>query len=411
MKFEKFIAFRYLNFRKRGFISLITVISVLGVFLGTCVLTIAMAISNGMENEVRDRITGTFAHARIQKHSSVPIQNYEEIAKLVTAHDGVAAVSPTIMGKGAVESSGIQEAVMIMSVNDFDEVNVSNVHQRIIEGEFSLKDKYSIKKMRQNPAMIIGRGIANKFAISAGDELVLMTLATDENGDPTPSMMRFTISGVFSTGMYEYDQNLVFISLEAGQRLFEIDGVEMISFRAKNAFQAGIIASDIVEKLGGYPFKYTDWESQNHSLFQWMKLEKLILSIIIMIIVLVAAFNITSTLVMMIMEKRKEIGILMSMGATRTNIMRIFLINGALIGIIGSSAGTALGCLISFVQEKWRIITLPEDVYIINFVPILTEISDVAIIFAAANIICLLAAFYPAWRASKLLPAEAIRFE
>jgi lipoprotein-releasing system permease protein len=370
-----------------------------------------MAISNGMENEVRDRITGTFAHARIQKHSSVPIQNYEEIAKIVTAHDGVAAVSPTIMGKGAVESSGIQEAVMIMSVNDFDEVNVSNVHQRIIEGEFSLKDKYSIKKMRQNPAMIIGRGIANKFAISAGDELVLMTLATDENGDPTPSMMRFTISGVFSTGMYEYDQNLVFISLEAGQRLFEIDGVEMISFRAKNAFQAGIIASDIVEKLGGYPFKYTDWESQNHSLFQWMKLEKLILSIIIMIIVLVAAFNITSTLVMMIMEKRKEIGILMSMGATRTNIMRIFLINGALIGIIGSSAGTALGCLISFVQEKWRIITLPEDVYIINFVPILTEISDVAIIFAAANIICLLAAFYPAWRASKLLPAEAIRFE
>jgi lipoprotein-releasing system permease protein len=358
LKFEKFIASRYLNFRKRGFISLITTISVLGVFLGTCVLTIALAISNGMENEVRDRITGTFAHARVQKYSSAAIENYAEIANIVASHEGVAAVSPTIMGKGAVEFSGIQEGVMIMSVNDYDEINVSDVHKRIIEGEFSLKDKFS-GKMRENPAMIIGRGLANKFGISVGSELVLMTLATGESGDPTPSMMRFTISGIFSTGMYEYDQNLVFISLEAGQRLFEIEGVEMISFRAKNIYRAGIIASELVEKLGGYPYKYTDWESQNHSLFQWMKLEKLIISIIIMIIVLVAAFNITSTLVMMIMEKRKEIGILRSMGATRSGIMRIFLINGGLIGIIGSILGTALGCAVRFVQQKYKIVSLP----------------------------------------------------
>jgi len=251
LKFERFIASRYLNFRKRGFISLITAISVLGVFLGTCVLTIAMAISNGMENEVRDRITGTFAHARIQKYSSAPIENYEEIAEMVSAYDGVVAVSPTIMGKGAVESSSIQEGVMIVSVNDFDEVRVSDVHKRIIEGEFSLKPKFSIR-MRELPAMVVGRGLANKFALSTGDELVLMTLATDEQGDPSPSMDRFVISGIFSTGMYEYDQNLIFISLEAGQKLFEINGVEMISFRAKNIYKAGSIASEIVAKLG-YP--------------------------------------------------------------------------------------------------------------------------------------------------------------
>ena len=410
MKFEKFIASRYLNFRKRGFISLITTISVLGVFLGTFVLTIAMSISNGMENEVRERITGTFAHARVQKVNSRPIENYEEIAEIVLAHEGVAAVSPTIMGKGAVEFANIQEGVMIVAVNDFDEVNVSDVHRRIIEGEFSLSDKYSTRQ-RENPAMIVGRGLARKFAISPGSELVLMTLITDDRGDPAPSMMRFTISGIFSTGMFEYDQGLVFISLDAGQRLFDMDGVEMISFRAHDIFQAGNIASELVEQLGGHPFRFTDWESQNYSLFQWMRLEKLIVSIIIMIIVLVAAFNITSTLVMMIMEKRKEIGILMSMGATRTNIMRIFLINGALIGLIGSTAGTALGWFVSFVQETTRFITLPEDVYIINFVPILTKTADVAIIFAMANVICLLAAFYPAWRASKLLPADAIRFE
>jgi lipoprotein-releasing system permease protein len=211
--------------------------------------------------------------------------------------------------------------------------------------------------------------------------------------------------------MYEYDQNLIFISLESGQSLFENDGVDMISFKSKNIHRAGIIASELVEELGGYPYKYSDWESQNHSLFQWVRLEKLIVSVIIMIIVLVAAFNITSTLVMMIMEKRKEIGILRSMGAGRAGVMRIFLISGGLIGIIGSVFGTALGCAICLAQQKYRLISLPEDVYIINFVPILMNFGDIAIVFVSANLVCLFAAFYPAWRASNLLPAEAIRFE
>ncbi|MCL1946478.1 MAG: ABC transporter permease [Chitinivibrionia bacterium] len=411
MKFETFIASRYLNFRKRGFISLITLISILGVFLGTCVLTVALSIANGMENEVRDRITGTFANARVQKVGSAVIKDYEELAKIVSAHPDVAAISPTIMGKGTIEYANIQEGVQIMSVNDSLEKLTTDLHKRMISGEFSLDTGISNKK-RELPEIIIGSGIANKFAIGVGHELVLMSLINDyESGDPTPVWERFVISGVFSTGMYEYDQNLVFISLEAGKKLFEIDGVEMISFRSKNIYRAGIAASEIVESLGGYPYKYSDWESQNHSLFQWMRLEKLIVSIIIMIIVLVAAFNITSTLVMMIMEKRKEIGILRSMGARRLSIMRVFLLSGGLIGIIGSVSGTVLGCVICFIQQKYRVITLPEDVYIINFVPILMEFFDIAIIFVAANLICLFAAFYPAWRASNLLPAEAIRFE
>jgi lipoprotein-releasing system permease protein len=411
LKFETFIAARYLNFRKRGFISLITVISMLGVFLGTCVLTVAISIANGMESEVRDRITGTFANARIQKYSNAPIKNYEEIAQIVAAHPEVTAVSPTIMGKGTVEFAGIQEGVMIMSVNDSLEKLTTDLYKRIIEGEFSLKPKKSDKN-RENPAIIVGKGISDKFAISIGHELVLMTLAnSEEDGDPTPAMMRFTISGIFSTGMYEYDQNLIFISLESGQSLFEIDGVDMISFRSKNIHRAGIIATELVEELGGYPYKYSDWESQNHSLFQWMRLEKLIVTLIIMIIVLVAAFNITSTLVMMIMEKRKEIGILRSMGASRSSVMRIFLVSGGLIGIIGSVSGTALGCAVCFAQQKYRLISLPDDVYIINFVPILMNFADIAVIFVSANLVCLFAAFYPAWHASNLLPAEAIRFE
>lgn len=411
MKFETFIASRYLNFRKRGFISLITTISILGVFLGTCVLTIALSIANGMENEVRERITGTFAHARILKRYNAVIRDYENLAQIVQNHPEVVAVSPTIMGKGTVEYGNVQEGVMIMSVNDSLERLTTDLHKRIIEGEFTLGTGVSHRR-RENPEIVIGSGIANKFGIGPGHELVLMTIVnSDGDSDPSPAMMRFVISGVFSTGMYEYDQNLIFISLESGKKLFEIDGVEMISFRSRNIFRAGAVAEEIVESLGASAFRFTDWESQNHSLFQWMRLERLIVSIIIMIIVIVAAFNITSTLVMMIMEKRKEIGILRSMGSSRNSIMRIFMLSGGLIGLVGSLTGTLTGAILCFIQEKHKIITLPAEVYIIDFVPILMKFDDVLLIFIAANLICLSASFYPAWRAANLLPAEAIRFE
>jgi len=411
LKFETFIASRYLNFRKRGFISLITTISVLGVFLGTCVLTVALSIANGMENEVRERITGTFAHARIQKRHNAVIRDYEELAQIVLNHPEVLAVSPTIMGKGTVEFGNVQEGVMIMAVTDSLERMTTDLHRRITEGAFTLGHSVSVRR-RENPEIIIGSGIANKFGIGVGHELVLMTIVnSDDDSDPSPSMMRFVISGIFTTGMFEYDQNLIFISLEAGKKLFELDGVEMISFRSRDIFRAGAVAGEIVESLGGAPFRFTDWESQNHSLFQWMRLERLIVSIIIMIIVIVAAFNITSTLVMMIMEKRKEIGILRGMGASRFSIMRIFLLSGGLIGFVGSFVGTLTGSVLALVQEKYRVVTLPAEVYIIDFVPILMRSNDVLLVFVAANLICLSASFYPAWRAANMLPAEAIRFE
>lgn len=408
---EFFISLRYFNGQKRGFISLITTISILGVFLGTAVLLVAISIANGMEKEIRDRILGTFSHARIQKYHSRPIEDWETLRQRVLAHPDVEAASPGIMGKGAVEHAAIQEGVMILGVNDSLEQNVSSISQRVIEGTFSLDSTISTRE-RKNPGTIIGIQLAQKLGLGINSELIAMTLVSrDGVVDPTPKMMRFTITAVFETGMYEYDQNLMYISLESGQKLFEMDGVEMISFKCYDIYKAGDVAKSIVEDLGGYPYKFSDWESQNQSFFQWMKLEKLIIVIIIMMIVVVAAFNITSTLIMMIMEKRREIGILMSMGATRGNIMRIFLLNGSLIGLIGSTAGTSLACFICWIQATYRIILLPTDVYFINFVPVLMNVSDVLIVFFAANFVCMLAALYPAWQASKLLPAEAIRFE
>jgi lipoprotein-releasing system permease protein len=394
-----------------GFINLITNISIAGVILGTLVLVVALSIANGMEKEVRDRIVGTFAHGRISRFHSKPFDGVDSIRKVIETHPEVVATAPVILGKGAVEHASLQEGVMIMAVDDSLEKHVSELHNKMIDGTYSL-DSATSKRDRKFPGIIIGNGLARKFGVRTGSEIVAMSLVQPEGEfDPIPKMMRFTVTGVFETGMYEYDQMLIVISLKSGQKLFEINGVEGINFRCKDMFRADSVARSLVELLGGYPYKYNDWKTQNSSLFQWMKLEKLMIFAIISMIILVAAFNITSSLIMMIMEKRREIGILMSMGATRGAIMRIFMINGAVIGMIGAVSGTGLGLLLSWLQQRYQFIPLPGDVYFINFVPVLIRASDVIFIFVLANAVSIGAALYPAWQASKMLPADAVRLD
>jgi lipoprotein-releasing system permease protein len=229
--------------------------------------------------------------------------------------------------------------------------------------------------------------------------------------DPVPRMDRFVVSGVFETGMYEYDLNLVYVSIASAQSLFNVKGVEGINIRTTNLFDADRICESVKESLGGYPYRASDWKSQNRSLFQWMKLEKLVIFIVISLIMVVAAFNIVSSLIMMILEKRREIGILMSMGATARSIMKIFVLNGTIIGLLGSTLGCALGFFLCYVQHRYELISLPGDIYFIDKLPVLMEPWDVAAVYVTANIICLLAATFPARQASKLLPAESIRYE
>jgi lipoprotein-releasing system permease protein len=417
---ELFVSLRYLRGkRKIGFISLITYISALGVFVGSLVLVIALSIANGFEKEVRDRIVGTLAHAKISMYHGKSIDNSDSLRSVILQQPGVTGAAPFLSGKGGIEHEQVQEGVLIMAADEKLEPTVTDIANKIKSGSFSF-DSASSDRDRRFPGIVIGMGLADRLGVRQGSEVVLMVLAqapgdpggnTDGGADPTPKMARFTVTGIFETGMYEYDLNLVYISIPLARDFFNVNGVEGIQIRTTDVFRAGAIAERVRESLGGYPYRCQDWESQNKSLFQWMKLERLIIFIVISLIMVVAAFNIISSLIMMILEKRREIGILMSMGATGGAVMRVFMLNGVVVGFLGSTAGVALGVALCLIQYHWRLIPLPGDIYFINTLPVIVQPLDVIAVYAAANFLCWIATIYPAWLASRLLPAESIRYE
>lgn len=384
----------------------------MGVCIGSFVLVVALSIANGFEKEVRDRIVGTIAHIRISKYHGMEIEDYDSLRSVILKHPHILAASPYITGKGGIEYETFQEGVMFFGIDDSLEADVTDLKKVVKWGTFEL-DSVISKKGRKFPGILIGKGLAERLGIREGAEVVLMSLAPakEEGADPTPTMARFTVSGIFETGMYEYDLNFVYISIKSAQRLLNMKGVEGIEVKTTDLFKTNKIAESLRFYLGGYPYYVMDWQMQNKSLFQWMKLEKIIIFIVISLIMVVAAFNIISSLIMMILEKRKEIGILMSMGATPKSIMKIFMANGIIIGFVGSTIGTILAVALCLAQYKWRFIPIPGDLYFINTLPVIIRVVDVLAVYITANLICWIVTLYPAWKASMLPPAESIRYE
>jgi lipoprotein-releasing system permease protein len=323
----------------------------------------------------------------------------------------VVAASPYITAKGGVEYQQVQEGVMINGVDPALEPTVTDLHKSVISGTFSF-DSLKSNRGRLLPGILIGSGLSERIGAREGAELVLYCLPHDDGfSELQPKMGRFAVSGVFETGMYEYDLNFVYISIPSAQNMLNMSGVEGIQIKTTDLFKADRIASDVNEFIGGYPYRAIDWQSQNRSLFQWMKLERLIIFIVISLIIVVAAFNIISSLIMMILEKRREIGILMSMGATSSAIMRVFMLNGIIVGFIGSTIGVLLGATLGYIQQYYRLIPIPGELYFINVLPMEVRALDLTAIYLAANLICWVATIYPAKQAASLLPAESIRYE
>lgn len=415
---EFFVSLRYLSGRKMGFVSVITIISIIGVMLGTLALVLTLSIANGFQQEIIDNVTGTLPNVQMRKYWYKPIDNPDSIETIIKKYPGVKATSRSIEGKSVIEFNDprpdirpMQEGVKVHAINDSAEVHVTDVSKKIVQGEWSLDSAMSYKK-RMNPAIIVGEELVREFGrVTLGSELIMMSSSGDNKKlSPTPKMMRFTVTGIFKTGMYEYDKLFTYISVESGKKLFDLENVQYINFRCDDPYDAADIADSINVKLGPN-FKHADWKSRHASLFEWMEFEKVIGLIVISLIILVAAFNIVSTLMLMIMEKRREIGILMSMGASRIAITKIFLYHGVIIGLIGSTLGSIIGIGTIYLQDTYHFFKLSGNVYFVDHLPVLLEWKNVLIIFITANIICIGAAAFPAWLASKILPADAVRID
>ncbi len=410
MSFEYFIGGRYLRAKqKETFISLITTLSIAGVTVGVMALIVVIAVMAGFESDLKNRILGIESHVVIMRHGS-PFSDYHRILDRVVNTNGVEAATPFIYTQIMLRSSsGVSGAVL----RGIDPESAGRVI-KVIESSALL----NIEKMHQGnnttgsvPGVILGKELARNLGLGMGDAVYLISSrGMISPMGYLPAMKRFQVVGLFESGMYEYDGSLAYIHIRDAQKILHMENsVTGIEVRVNDIYNARNIADKIVADVG-FPYWARDWMQMNHNLFSALKLEKTVMFIILALIVLVAAFNIASTLIMMVMGKTRDIAILKAMGAMDSSIRKIFIFNGMIIGFMGTSLGVCLGFIMCKLLEKYKFIELPGDVYYISTLPVRLEALDVFIIAAAAMVICFVATLYPARQASKLNPVEAIRY-
>jgi lipoprotein-releasing system permease protein len=379
-----------------------------GIAIGVMALIVVLSVMNGFENDIQAKILGTQSHIVI---SSIKggIENPGSTMAMVMKEKGVVAATPFILSQGLVSAQGGISGAVIRGINPESASKVIRLKDIIIRGTFDLDAS----------GVLIGTELASNLGVDIGDAITLIS----PNGTITPlgmipTSMTFLVRGIFSTGMYEFDSNMVYISLEAAKKLFMVQMPSGIEIKVNDIYAADSIARGIVRHLDdGYWAK--TWKDMNRSLFSALKLEKTIMFIILMFIILVAAFSIISTLIMLVMEKRKDIAILKSMGATTEQILRIFMTMGLTIGITGSLMGLVLGLLLTHnlnavvagVEYIFKIEVMPKDVYYITGLPTKIEPLEVTFITIASFLLSFFATIYPARQAAKQDPVEVIRYE
>jgi lipoprotein-releasing system permease protein len=415
MNYELFIGLRYLRARRQEtFISLITVISVLGVMIGVMTLNVVMAVMTGFEETLRDRLLGINAHIALLK-SGDQLAEYEELLQRVIKQEGVVAAAPAIYGQVMLTSGSRVSGVVVRGV-DPDRVNaVVDLQRYMKQGSIAgLKQQNSVQVQDRTimlPGVIMGERLAAQLGVFVGSPIQVVSPL----GSPTaigviPKVRRFVVTGLLNTGMSEIDSTLVFMALDDAQKFFELgDAVSNIEIRVDDVNESREIADRIQLQLG-FPYITEDWTRLWPNLFSALQLEKTVYFLVLLLMVLIGAFNIISTLVMVVMEKRKDIAILMSMGATRASIRKIFLLKGFIIGIVGTTLGLLLGLLVCTLIAQYQF-ELPKDVFLISTVPVRIYFSNFMIVTVASFIVCLLASIYPARQAAKLDPVEIIRYE
>jgi len=407
MPFELQVALRYLLAKRRQvFISVISLVSTLGVMVGVMALVIALALMTGLQYELRDRILGSAAHVYVWK--PVGLDDYRaEIARIESV-DGVVSAAPALLGKALITGPGGEGFITIKGIDPAREGAVTDLGRSMVDGD--LADLAPASDERR-AGVLIGRALAATLGVQRGDTVTLVT----PQGALTPMGMmprqrRVDVAGTFTLGLFEFDQAYGFVDLETAYRLTGQVRPDHMEIRVADIYQAAVVA-DTLQRTLGAEYVTQHWSEMNQSLYSALWLEKMAMGIGIGLIVMVAALNIVASLVLLVMEKTRDIAILKTMGASSRSIMLIFLMQGMLIGIIGTLTGAALGVGIATVLDRYRVITIPSDVYQVTYLPFLILPGDVGVVVLGAVVICFLATLYPSRQAARLDPAQALRYE
>jgi lipoprotein-releasing system permease protein len=407
MAFEFFVALRYLLARrKQAFISLISLISTIGVAVGVMALVIALALMTGLQGELRDRILGSTAHVYVWKIGGIT-DYHAEVARLQRV-DGVIGAGPAIMGRALISTDLADAFISLKGVDPMLEGNVTDILRAMQSGSVSALIPASED---QPPGILIGKNLAEQLGLTVGETATLLTpQGTLSPMGMIPRTRRVRVAGIYALGLFEFDAAYGFISLDFAERLLSKTAPDLIELRVNDITAAPAIAERVVDELGE-DYQSQDWADINQTLFSALWLEKMAISIAIGLIVMVAALQIVASLILLVMEKSRDIAILKTMGTSSSRVMVIFMLQGLIIGLTGTAVGAACGLVLCWVFDHYRLIRIPMDVYQVSYVPFVVQPFDIAIVVISAVVICFLATIYPSRQASRLDPVQALRFE
>jgi lipoprotein-releasing system permease protein len=409
LPYEIFISLRYLRTKKRyGTVSLNTFISIAGVVIGVATSIVTLAVMTGFQGYFRDKILSAMPHVVVMELSGKGVSDQDSLEKTVEKVPHVLATTPFIYGQAIVTSRERMQGVVVRGIDSAREAHVTDLAKNMTNGSLALLDR----PKGTVPGIIIGEDLSRKLGASIGDTITLLSPLGEESAiGIVPKMKKFTVVGLFDVGMYDYNMQFVYIAIPAAQSFFELPGrVSGVQVRVDDIYAANKTASQIQSSVG-YPFYTRNWMEMNKNFFSALQLEKIGMSLILVVIIIVASFNIIGTLTMIVMEKSREIAILKSMGAPSQSIVKIFLFAGTVIGLVGTVIGVAIGYGLVVLLTKTDLVQLPKDVYQVSHLPLASSGMDIILVSLVAVGISFIATLYPAWQAAKQDPVEVLRYE
>ncbi|HZR30713.1 MAG TPA: FtsX-like permease family protein [Terriglobales bacterium] len=437
MRFELFVATRYLRAKRRqAVIGVITGISIAGVAAGVASLIVALAITNGFRKDLQERLLGATSHINLMRVANEGIRDWRALMEKLSKQPHVVAAAPAIYEQVLVSRGARAQGALLKGIVPVEERKVSDLLSNIKVGSAEALEstpddetepehggsavssskpgslQATRERVRAMPPIVLGKDMADSVGATVGSVVTV----TSPQGELTPygiapKFVRFRVAGIFQSGFYEYDTSWAFIRLADAQSLFGLgDIVSVLEFKVDNIYSASTIAQQL-EQAAGKGFMSTSWIEQNRALFRALRLERVVTFITIGLIVFVAALNILISLTMMVMEKTRDIAVLMSMGARKAQVRRLFISQGVLIGVVGTVLGLFLGYILSWVGGHYHLVSLSPEVYSIDYVPFSPRVEDGVLVSLVALGVSFVATVYPSWSASRVLPAEALRYE